>query len=48
MVQPVVPNQNLPLFPYQNVLGWPHIGRVLPRELIFCQIFVRLLQVIGY
>ena len=33
MVQPVVPNQELPIIPSQKVLVRPHIGHVLPCDL---------------
>ena len=44
MVQPVVPNQELPLIPSQKILGWPHLGHILPHELGYYYIFVHLLQ----
>ena len=45
MVKPVVPNQDLPLALYQNDLGCPNIGHILPHEFGSYCIFVHLLQV---
>ena len=48
MVWNVVPNQELPLVPSQEVLSLPHLVHVLPHELVSYRIFVRPLQVGGY
>ena len=47
MVQPVMPKQNLPIVPYQEVLGRPQLGHVLSRDLGSYHILVQLLQVGG-
>ena len=45
MVQPVVPNQDIPLISSQKVLSRPQLGHVLPHDIGYCGIFVHLLQV---
>ena len=47
MVQPVVPNQELPIVPPQKVLGSPQIGYFLPCEIGSSHIFVHLFQAGG-
>ena len=47
MVQPVVPSQNFPLVPSQEVLNRPQLGHFLTCGLGYYHVHVRLLQVIG-
>ena len=44
----MVPNQELPLIPYQKVLGLPQLCYFLPREFGSYHIFVHILQSRGY
>ena len=47
MVQPVVPNHNLPLVLSQEVLGVPQIGNILPSELVSYHIIFQFIQAGG-
>ena len=47
MVQYVVPNQNLPIVLYQEILGVPQLGNILPIETVSYHILLNLLQVGG-
>ena len=47
MVNPVVKKQELPLAPYQKVYGQPHLGHVLPIELVSYHILIHFIQVGG-
>ena len=47
MVQPVMPNQDLPIVLSQYVLSGPQLGHVLPCDNGSYHLFVHLLQVGG-
>ena len=46
MVQPVVPNQELPIVPSHKVLSWPLLDHVLSREIGSYHLFLNLLQIL--
>ena len=48
MIQPVVPNQDIPLITSYKVLGRPQLGYVLPSDVGSYSIFSHLPQVGGY
>ena len=47
MFNHVITNQDLPLVPYQEVLGGPQLVHVLPSDLIAYQMIFNFLQVCG-
>ena len=47
MFQSMIPNQDIPIVPYQDILGVSHPVRDLPYELFSYHISFHFLQIVG-